>query len=130
MECLFCHGNCGERKGTVYWHGRLTRHDVSEPIVLNADEVFRWNFYVVEPNECRTAGVHAGVLHSPPGYALSCQWDDQQRNSPTSLPTCPDCSRAIMGPYPVGDPFFGSVDDILVPAAFRGGSNVRDVGSG
>ncbi len=76
-----------------------------------------------------TACRHTRILHSPTAYSRSFEWDDECRNALFTRAPSSHSSCAVISKYAVGDPFLGSVDNVLIAVALCRGGNAGYIGS-
>lgn len=72
-------------------------------------------------NETRlTTRMHSGVLKLPARHTWRFQWDYKGRNALDALASSPDSSSTIIGKNTVGDPLFGSIDNVYIAPSLCG----------
>ena len=91
------------------------------------DEVFHWDTHVIEGYECTSRCADAGVEHLACGYAGCFERDDEKGDSCCTRTASSYGGSYVVGPYAVGDPFFGAVDKVVGSLPDGGGFDVRYV---
>lgn len=76
-----------------------------------------------------TAGVYTRIGNVSAGYAFRVQGDDQGRYSGFPRTTGTDSSRAVVSPHAIGDPFLGSVHNVLVSLSLRQSGDSCNIGT-
>lgn len=119
--------NCGSSDGLAF--SVKIRHDDFEAAVLFMQEVFDGDGDVVECDECASRGANAGVVHLSGCYANGFQGDNEEGYSTCSRAAGTDCCCDIVSPDGVGDPFLGSVHNVVVALANSSRFDVRHIGA-
>jgi hypothetical protein len=74
-----------------------------------------------------TTGINPGVVHPLSSDSVYLERNDKKTDASSAWAAGPHSSRAIICPDSVGDPFLGSVDNVMVPNSLCSSAYIGDI---